>query len=278
MQKQQIIDLENNMPNLYFGIREHAMGGIISGISLHKGLIPFAATFLVFSDYMRPAIRLAALSNLQVIYVFTHDSIGLGEDGPTHQPISHLLSLRSIPNLTVIRPSDYKETLSAWHLAMKRKSGPTALILTRQDIDSVSKYSEIDSKEGLYSGGYTVYQKDKSKPPELIIISTGSEVSLSVRSAMKMSNLGINIRVVSMRSWDIFLEQPKSYQDSVLPNSVKKRVSVEAGPTIGWDRFVGSEGKMIGVDRFGFSAPGKIVMDELGFSEENIINVCKSIL
>ena len=264
--------------NLYFGIREHAMGGIVSGISLHKGLIPFAATFLVFSDYMRPAIRLAALSNLQVIYVFTHDSIGLGEDGPTHQPISHLLSLRSIPNLTVIRPSDYKETLSAWHLAMKRKSGPTALILTRQDIDSVSKYSEIDSKEGLYSGGYTIYQKDKSIPPELIIISTGSEVSLSVRSAMKMSNLGINIRVVSMPSWEIFLEQPKSYQDSVLPNSVKKRVSVEAGTTIGWDRFVGSEGKMIGVDRFGFSAPGKIVMDELGFSEENIINVCKSIL
>ena len=264
--------------NFYFGIREHAMGGIVSGISLHKGLIPFGATFLVFSDYMRSAIRLAALSKLQVIYVFTHDSIGLGEDGPTHQPISHLLSLRSLPNLTVIRPADYKETLSSWHLAMKRKYGPTALILTRQDVSSISNYLEIDSKEGLYSGGYTVYQKDKSKPPELIIISTGSEVSLSVKSAIKMSDLDVNIRVVSMPSWEIFLEQPKSYQDFILPQNIKKRVSVEAGSTIGWDRFVGSEGKMIGVDRFGFSAPGKIVMDELGFSEENIINVCKSIL
>ena len=264
--------------NLYFGIREHAMGAIVSGISLHKGFIPFAATFLVFSDYMRPAIRLAALSQLHVIYVFTHDSIGLGEDGPTHQPISHLLSLRSIPNLTVIRPADYKETLSSWYLAMKRNTGPTALILTRQDVPSISKYMELDSKQGPYSGGYTVYQKDKNMPPELIIISTGSEVSLSVRSAIKMSDLDINIRVVSMPSWEIFLEQPKSYQNSVLPNNVKKRISVEAGSTIGWDRFVGSEGKIIGIDRFGFSAPGKIVMDELGFSEENIINVCKSIL
>ena len=264
--------------NIYFGIREHAMGGIASGISLHKGLIPFIGTFLVFSDYMRASIRLAALSKLQVIYVFTHDSIGLGEDGPTHQPISHLLSLRSIPNLTVIRPADYKETLCSWHLSITRNSGPTALILTRQDVISISKTSRLEDPNGPYSGGYIVYEKDGETLPELIIIATGSEVALSVKSAINMSNLNINIRVVSMPSWEIFFEQTQEYRDSILPPNIKKRVSVEAGSSIGWDRFVGPEGKIIGLDQFGLSAPGKIVMDELGFSEENIINVCKSIL
>jgi transketolase len=254
--------------NLHFGVREHGMGAIANGLAAHGGIIPFAATFLIFSDYMRPPIRLAALMELGVIYVFTHDSIALGEDGPTHQPIEHLASLRAMPELIVIRPCDANETAVAWRVAIETRDRPVALILTRQSVPTLDR-THFGAAEGLWRGAYVLKDAAEGKP-ELILIGTGSEVSLIVRAGEKLTKEGMQVRIVSMPSWRLFDAQPQSYRDSVLPPSIHARLAVEAGATQGWCKYVGREGDVIGVDRFGASAPGEVVMREYGFTVENV--------
>ncbi len=254
--------------NLHFGVREHAMGSIANGLAAHGGIIPFAATFLIFSDYMRPSIRLAALMELGVIYVFTHDSIALGQDGPTHQPIEQLASLRAIPELIVIRPCDANETAVAWRVAIETRDRPVALILTRQNVPTLDR-TQFAAAEGLRSGAYILRDAPEGKP-DLILIGTGSEVSLIVRAGKKLTEEGMKVRIVSMPSWKLFDAQPQSYRDSVLPPIMHARLAVEAGSTQGWCKYVGGEGDVIGVDRFGASAPGDVVMREYGFTVENI--------
>ncbi len=254
--------------NLHFGVREHAMGSIANGLAVHGGLIPFTATFLIFSDYMRPPIRLAALMEQQVIFVFTHDSIALGEDGSTHQPIGQLASLRAIPNLLVIRPCDANETAVAWRVAIETRDRPVALVLTRQDVPTLDR-RRFASADGLRRGAYILADAPDGKP-DIILIATGSEVSLIVAACQKLVENKINARIVSMPSWKLFNAQPRSYRDAVLPPSVRARLSVEAGATQGWWKYVGGEGDVIGVDRFGASAPGKVMMREYGFTVENI--------
>jgi transketolase len=253
--------------NIHFGVREHAMGGIMSGVALHKGLIPYGGTFLVFSDYMRPSIRLAALMGVHVIYVFTHDSIALGEDGPTHQPIEHLACLRAIPGLTVIRPSDGTETTEAWRQAIINSSGPTALILSRQKLPLLdrAKYAKAD---GLAKGGYIL--ADTPKDPDLIIIATGSEVSIALDSAGRLAEKGVNARVVSMPSIELFEKNAIEYKEMVLPSGNIPRLIVEAGHTMGWDRYLGQKGHIIGITRFGASAPGGTLMKKFGFTADNV--------
>ncbi|MDD3840288.1 MAG: transketolase [Clostridia bacterium] len=251
--------------NLHFGVREHAMGSIINGITLHGGLRAFGATFLVFADYMRPAIRLAALMKQPAIYVFTHDSIAVGEDGPTHQPIEHLASLRVIPGLTVIRPCDAKETADAWVAAIKNTEGPTALILTRQGLPTIDKLPEDSIK-----GGYILKDSEKDMP-DVILMASGSEVSLVMNASQQLKDKGIDARVVSMPSWEIFDKQSEEYKNKVLPDNVKTRVAVEAGSTMGWHKYVGDQGVVIGIDRFGASAPGDVVMEKFGFTVENVV-------
>jgi transketolase len=258
--------------NLYYGVREHAMGAISNGLAAH-GIIPFAATFLIFSDYMRPPIRLAALMKLQVIYVFTHDSIALGEDGPTHQPVEQLASLRAIPHLTVIRPADANETAVAWQVAIETRHNPTALILTRQKVPTLDR-KQYSSAEGLRHGAYILSDAPKGKPA-IILIASGSEVSLIVAAKEKLQAKKIPVRIVSMPSWELFAAQSQKYRDSVLPPSVKARLSVEAGRSQGWERYVGDNGDMISVEDFGASAPGPIIMQKYGFTVEN---VCKRAL
>jgi transketolase len=259
--------------NLHFGVREHAMGSIANGLSAHGGIIPFTATFLTFSDYMRPPIRLAALMGQRVIFVFTHDSIALGEDGPTHQPIEHLASLRAIPQLIVMRPCDANETAMAWSIAIKTRDRPVALILSRQNVPTLNR-DQLAGPEGVRRGAYVLAEAPSGKP-DLILIGTGSEVSLIVAAGQKLALEGIRARVVSMPSWELFDGQPQSYRDSVFPPSVCARLAVEAGATQGWRKYVGDEGDVIGVDRFGASAPGETVMREFGFTVEN---VCKRAL
>jgi len=261
--------------NIMFGIREHAMGSILNGMALHGGIIPYGATFLTFSDYMRPAIRLAALSNLHVIYVFTHDSIGLGEDGPTHQPVEQIASLRTIPNLVVIRPADANETAQAWKIAVRAKN-PVALILSRQKLPVIDQ-TKYASAEGVTRGAYILADCDSSTP-NLILIATGSEVGLALKVYEKMTAEGTKVRVVSMPSWELFEQQSKEYRHQVLPPAVKKRISIEAGVSFGWEKYVGDQGIMIGVNRFGASAPGELVMEKFGFSIENIIQKAKDLL
>jgi transketolase len=253
--------------NIHFGVREHGMGGILNGMALHKGLIPYGGTFLVFSDYMRPSIRLAALMGVHVIYVFTHDSIALGEDGPTHQPIEHISSLRMIPGLTVIRPSDASETTEAWRQAIENFDGPTALILSRQKLPLIDreKYAKAD---GLAKGGYIIADTPK---PDIIIIATGSEVSISLDAAAKLTEKGINARVVSMPSMELYEKNPIEYKESVLLLGDIPRLIVEAGHTMSWDRYLGHNGRMIGITRFGASAPGGTLMRKFGFTTENIV-------
>jgi transketolase len=260
--------------NIMFGIREHAMGSILNGMALHGGIIPYGATFLTFSDYMRPAIRLAALSNLHVIYVFTHDSIGLGEDGPTHQPVEHISSLRTVPNLMVIRPADANETAQAWKIAVGAKS-PVALIFSRQKLPVIDQ-TKYTSAERVARGAYVLADCDSSTP-DLILIASGSEVGLALKAYEKMTAEGTKVRVVSMPSWELFELQSEEYRHQVLPLSVKKRISIEAGVPIGWERYVGTQGIVIGVNRFGASAPGELVMEKFGFSVENIIQKAKSL-
>ena len=252
--------------NLHFGVREHAMAAIANGMALHGGLIPYAATFLVFSDYARPAIRLSALMGTRSIFVFTHDSIGLGEDGPTHQPVSQLASLRAIPGLTVIRPADANETAAAWAVALRRK-GPTALVLTRQGLPILDAPLQA-VREGVARGAYIVEEAEGGLP-EVVLVGTGSEVSLCTAAAELLKKGGVRCRVVSMPSWDLFNSQPASYRTLVLPPSVPK-LAVEAGSTQGWREYVRDSGDVIGLDRFGASAPGPEVMARLGFTAENV--------
>jgi transketolase len=248
--------------NVHYGVREHAMAAVSSGLALHGGVIPFSATFFTFADYMRPAIRLAALMNLRSIYVFTHDSVGVGEDGPTHQPIEHAASLRAIPRLTVVRPADANETASAWRVAMTRR-GPTALLLTRQALPVLAGTGDVAR------GGYVL--ADAEGRPDVILIASGSEVALAVEARARLSGRGLAARVVSLPSWELFDAQPREYRDSVLPPSVLARVAIEAGVAQGWERYTGAFGAVVGiVDRFGASAPLKVVMEKLGFTAENV--------
>ena len=271
---------------LHFGVREHVMGSTLTGISLNGGLIPYGGTFLTFSDYMRPAIRLAALSEVQVIYVFTHDSIGLGEDGPTHQPIEHVAALRAIPNLFVIRPADPAEVGEAWRIAILRRHAPTALALTRQKVALIDR-TRYSSADGLRRGAYILADAEaiegrggaaQSVTPQLILLATGSEVGLALEARETLQKEGVPTRVVSLPCLELFEEQPKDYRDQVLPPSVSRRLAVEAGVRQGWDRYVGLEGDVICLDRFGASAPGDVVMRELGFNVENVLKHAKALL
>jgi transketolase len=259
--------------NLHFGVREHAMGSIANGLAVHGGIIPFTATFFTFSDYMRPPIRLAALMEKGVVFVFTHDSIAVGEDGSTHQPIEQLPSLRAIPNLLVIRPCDANETAVAWRVAIETRARPVALVLTRQDVPTLDR-AQFAAADGLRRGAYILADAPDGKP-DIILIATGSEVSLIVAAGQKLTESEISVRIVSMPSWELFDAQPRSYRDSVFPPSTGARLAVEAGATQGWCKYVGDGGDVIGVDRFGASAPGKTMMREYGFTVEN---VCKHAL
>ena len=254
--------------NLHFGVREHAMGSIANGLAVHGGIIPFTATFLIFSDYMRPPIRLAALMEQRVIFVFTHDSIALGQDGPTHQPIEQLASLRAIPNLIVIRPCDANETAVAWRIAIEMRDRPVALVLTRQDVPTLDRV-QYATADGLRRGAYVLADAPNGKP-DVLLIGTGSEVSLIVAAYHKLAEREINARIVSMPSWELFDAQPRSYRESVLPPLVRARLAVEAGASQGWCKYAGDEGDVIGVDRFGASAPGPVVMREYGLTVEHI--------
>jgi transketolase len=262
--------------NLHFGVREHAMGAIANGLAVHGGVIPFTATFLIFSNYMRPPIRLAALMEQGVIFVFTHDSLAVGEDGSTHQPIEQLASLRAIPNLLVIRPCDANETAVAWRVAMQTRDRPVALILTRQDVPTFDR-TQFAAADGLRHGAYVLADAPNGKP-DIILIATGSEVSLIVAACQKLTEEEIQVRLVSMPSWELFDAQPPSYRDSVLPPSARARIAVEAGATQGWRKYVGDGGDVIGVDRFGASAPGKVVMRKHGFTVENVYEHVMKIL
>jgi transketolase len=259
-----------------FGVREHAMGGILNGMALHGGVRPYGGTFLVFSDYMRPSIRLAALMEADVIYVFTHDSIGVGEDGPTHQPVEHLMALRAIPNLMVIRPADAVETAGAWLAALANRKGPTALILTRQNLP------RLDSTVAqTLSGGYVLAEAlrdGQPVEPDVILIGTGSEVQLAVRAREILAGEGVAARVVSLPSWELFAAQPEAYRESVLPRRVRARVSVEAGVTEGWGQFVGLDGLSVGIDRFGASAPYQVVYEKLGVTAEAVAQAARDVL
>lgn len=254
--------------NVEFGVREHGMGAILNGLAAHGGLIPFGATFLTFSDYLRPAIRLAALMALQVVYIFTHDSIGMGEDGPTHQSVEHLAALRAIPGLTVLRPADAVETAVAWRVAVESRDRPVALILTRQNVPILDR-GTFASAEGLRRGAYILADPIRGAP-RLILMASGSEVGLIVAAAEELQAKGIPVRLVSMPSWELFEAQPLAYRESVLPPSIQARLAVEAGVSQGWHRYVGSRGGVLGVDRFGASAPGPVVMREYGFSPANV--------
>ena len=254
--------------NLQFGVREHAMGTILNGLATHGGTIPFGATFLTFSDYMRPPIRLAALMGIQVVYVFTHDSLALGEDGPTHQSVEQIASLRAIPQLRVIRPGDANETATAWRVAIETRDRPVALILTRQSVPTLNR-TEFASADGLRRGAYILADVPEGNP-DVILIASGSEVDLIVAARQALQEQHIAVRLVSMPSWELFEAQSRSYRDSVLPPSVRARLAVEAGVTQGWHRYVGDQGDVIGVDRFGASAPGPVVMREYGFTVEHV--------
>ena len=256
-----------------YGIREHAMGAVMNGMAL-SGLRPYGGTFLVFSDYMRPAIRLAALMGLPVVYVFTHDSIGLGEDGPTHQPVEHIPSLRTIPNLNVIRPADANETAYAWKMALERTDGPTALILTRQGL-AVFDRSNIAPAEKITKGGYVMAGSDED---ELILIATGSEVHLAMEAREKLLQDGIQARVVNIGCQEVFDQQSATYRESVLPSGVAKRISIEASVSFGWEKYTGNNGINISLERFGVSAPGDVAMKALGFTTERVLDACNKIL
>jgi len=260
--------------NIHFGIREHAMGSVLNGMAIYGGIIPFGATFLIFSDYMRPAIRLAALMKLKVIYVFTHDSIGLGEDGPTHQPIEQIASLRAIPNLVVIRPADANETVEAWKYAINHKGGPVALILTRQKL-SILDQNKYGSAKGLQNGAYIVKDSDK---PDLLLIGTGSEVSLSLKAAEQLELEGKNVRVISFPSWEIFEQQSDEYKQQIFSTKIKTRVSVEMGIGMGWQKYLGDSGEAMSIETFGASAPDNILYEKFGFTVENVVVTAKRVL
>ena len=261
---------------LHFGVREHGMGSIVNGLAYHKGLIPFGATFLVFTDYMRGAIRVGALSHVPSIWVMTHDSIGLGEDGPTHQPVEHLAALRAIPNLVVIRPADANETKEAWRVALERKNGPTLLALTRQTVPTLDR-TQIASESGLSMGAYILCDLGKGAP-EILLMASGSEVSLILSAAEKLAELGYNVRVVSFPSWELFEATDAAYKESVLPSKIKPRVAVEMGIRQGWDRYIGADGEMVGMHGYGASAPIKVLLEKFGFTVENVVSTALKLL
>jgi transketolase len=262
--------------NIHFGVREHAMAAVMNGMAAHGGLIPFGATFLTFSDYLRPALRLAALMKLHLVHVFTHDSIALGEDGPTHQPVEHLAALRIIPDLTVIRPADANETVVAWQVALEHEGGPVALVLSRQNLPVLDR-TRYASADGLRRGGYILAEAEGGLP-EVILIATGSEVSLALGAREQLNEKGIRIRVVSLPSWELFDAQERGYRDTVLPPTVTKRLAIEAGSPFGWERYTGCEGDILGVTRFGASAPAEILLREYGFTMENVCRRIRSLL
>jgi len=256
--------------NLHFGVREHGMGAILNGMAAHGGYIPYGATFLIFSDYMRPPIRLASLMNLHVIYVFTHDSIGLGEDGPTHEPVEQLVGRRAIPNLVVFRPADANETALAWEMAIQERNRPVALVFTRQKLPVLNKEKYTSLSNGVRTGGYILAEASRGDRPDIILVATGSEVHLALAARLKLEEEGIYARVVSLPSWRIFNEQPKEYHKVVFPEKIPL-LAIEAGVSLGWQSYVGPSMEVVGVDRFGASAPGDVVMREYGF---NVDNVC----
>jgi len=262
--------------NVHFGVREHAMGALTTGMAMHGGFIPYTATFLIFSDYMRPPIRLAALSEARVIYIFTHDSIGLGEDGPTHQPIEQLMNLRAVPNLTVIRPADAAEAVEAWRVALMKDDGPTAIIFTRQGVPVLDR-SEYGPTQGLHRGGYILWQSTSSTP-EVILIGTGSETHVALEAGKTLADEGVGVRVVSLPSWELFDQQPAEYREGVLPSSVRIRVAVEAGITLGWEHYVGLEGAVVGMKSFGASAPASVLYEKFGITPERVVHVARGLL
>lgn len=263
--------------NLHFGVREHAMAAAVNGLVYHGGFIPFAATFLIFSDYMRPSIRLAALAHLHSIFVFTHDSIGVGEDGPSHEPIEQLASLRAIPNLLVIRPCDANETRWAWQTALEQRGRPIALVLTRQDVPTLDRAIYAPA-ESLRRGAYVLNPSDSHGDPDVILIATGSEVALIVAAEPILRKANVRVRLVSMPSWRLFAEQPTEYREGVLPEAVTTRIAVEAASPLGWERWTGLRGAIIGVDRFGASAPGAILFKEYGFTAEHVVERALALL
>jgi transketolase len=261
--------------NLHFGVREHAMGAVANGISLHGGAIPYTATFLVFSDYMRPSIRLGAIMGQQVIYVFTHDSIGVGEDGPTHQPIEHLMALREIPGLVVSRPADATETVEVWRAAMARQDGPTVMAFTRQNLPVLDR-SVLSPASGVLKGGYILWESGDS--PQVVIMATGSEVHIALEAGQSLESEGIAARVVSMPSWEVFDEQTKEYRDSVLPPSLRARVSVEAGTTKGWERYVGLDGASVGMSGYGASAPAAVLYENFDITAKRVADEARKLV
>ena len=264
--------------NIPFGIREHAMGGIVNGAAAHGGIVkPYGSTFLMFSDYMRGSVRLSALMELPVVWVWTHDSVGLGEDGPTHQPVEHYASLRAIPHLWVIRPGDANETAVAWQLALERQDGPVALLLSRQDVETIDR-SETAAASGAEQGGYVLWDSSEGADPELILISTGAEVPLTLAAGKTIADGGPRVRVVSMPCMELFEAQTDEYRANVLPRSCTARLAVEPGATMSWWKWVGSDGDVLGIDRFGASAPGTTVLEKLGFTTENIAARARALL
>jgi transketolase len=264
--------------NVPFGIREHGMGAIVNGACAHGGIVkPYGSTFLMFSDYMRGSVRLSALMGLPVVWVWTHDSVGLGEDGPTHQPIEHYASLRAIPGLWVIRPGDANETAVAWKVALEREDGPVALLLSRQSIPTLDR-SEVASADLLARGGYVLWSSDDGASPELILLATGAEVPTTLHAAQALAGDGVKVRVVSMPCIELFEAQPQQYRDEVLPRGVTARLAVEPGATISWWKWVGLDGDVLGLDRFGASAPGTTVLEKLGFTSQNIVTRARALL
>ena len=261
--------------NMHFGVREHAMGSIAGGMAVHGGVIPYTATFLTFADYMRPPMRLAALMGLRVVYVFTHDSIGLGEDGPTHQPVEHLLGLRAVPNLTVIRPADATETAESWRAALLNETGPTVLVLTRQKLPVLDRSVHAPA-DGLQRGGYVLWESDPS--PEVILLGTGSETHIALEAGHKLADEGVKARVVSLPSWELFDEQPEEYRQSVLPPAVRARVAVEAAATLGWEHYVGLDGAVVGMRGFGASAPAPELYERFGITAGHVAEEARSLL
>ncbi len=262
--------------NIAYGVREHAMCGITSGLALHEGLVPYASTFLIFSDYARASIRLACLMELKVIYAFTHDSVMLGEDGPTHQPIEHLASLRAMPNMTVIRPADANEAVEAWKAALLHEGGPVSLVLTRQKLDVIDR-SRYAAADGLHKGAY-ILAGDAEEIPEVILIATGSEVNLALAAYKKLASAGVKARVVSMPCWNYFDSQPDSYKNKVLPPEVTGRVAIEAAATLDWYKYVGLDGAVVGIDGFGASAPEKVNLEKFGFTVDHVLHKAKEVM
>ena len=272
-------DFSKNNPagrNIWFGVREFAMAAALNGMALHGGLKVYAGTFFVFSDYLRPAVRLSAIMNLPVTYVFTHDSIAVGEDGPTHEPVEQLASLRAMPNLSIIRPADGNETQAAWRLSLESSTTPTALVLTRQNLPTLEGTKE-NAYEGVKKGAYVVSPSGK-ETPDALLLATGSEVQLAVRAQKELKDQGYEVSVVSMPSWDRFQKQDKTYQEQVIPSAVKKRVAIEMGSPFGWERYTGDEGKVLAIDTFGASADGEKVMEEYGFTVENVVKQTLALL